>query len=211
MAERSRYHHGDLRRALLDAALVRIARDGAEQFSLRAAARDVGVSATAAYRHFADRSDLLAALAMEGFTALADAMVTAREATPRRGTSRARARAGFVAVGRAYVEFALAQPARFVVMFGAAHIRPRVRGRAGTIDRDPYELLSDALDELVVAGELTAARRRGAEAKAWAVVHGTATLLRDGALVCRTRAERAALVESVLGFAADGLRGRAAR
>lgn len=204
MAPRSSYHHGDLRRALLEAAVVLVERSGVDGFSLREAARVVGVSATAAYRHFADRSALLGAVAVEGFSALADAMVEARDAVSS-GSPAARARGRFVAVGRAYVEFALTRPAWFTVMFGAVAARPRVRGRAHAIDRDPYELLGDALDELVAVGALPRTRRAGAEAKAWAAVHGVATLLRDGALRCRDRDERAAIVTAVVEFAADGV------
>ncbi len=71
---RATYHHGDLRRALLDTALRLIAERGPEGFSLREAAREVGVSPAAAYRHFADKPELLAALAADGHGLLASAM-----------------------------------------------------------------------------------------------------------------------------------------
>ena len=68
---RPTYHHGDLRNSLIRAALVLVAERGVEGFSLREAARTVGVSASACYRHFADREELLAAVAHEGITTLA--------------------------------------------------------------------------------------------------------------------------------------------
>ena len=71
---REHYHHGDLRNALLSAALKLVAKRGVEGFSLREAARAVGVSAAAAYRHFEDKSALLAELALEGLVRLANRM-----------------------------------------------------------------------------------------------------------------------------------------
>src|SRR5919106_3089193 len=108
-----RYHHGDLSRALLEATLRTIQRDGVEAVTLRGVGRDVGVSRTALYRHFADKSALLRAVAREGFRMLRLALVDAWE----RG---GKGRAGFEAMGRAYVGFAVANPSHYRVMFGAS-------------------------------------------------------------------------------------------
>src|SRR5262245_27883850 len=106
------YHHGDLSRALVDAALLRIEKDGPEAFTLRDAARAAGVTHAAAYRHFADKNALVAAIAVEGSQALTAEMRAADGEHPA-AVERLRA------IGRAYVRFALRWPARFRVMFGA--------------------------------------------------------------------------------------------
>lgn len=95
------YHHGDLRAALLDAALALLEED--ETFSLRAVARRAGVSPTAPYRHYQDKEALLAAVATDGFTQLADRLDAAPELT---------------AMAEEYVAFALAHPALFRLMYG---------------------------------------------------------------------------------------------
>src|SRR3954462_2425760 len=108
---RSRYHHGDLRRALLDEAVRTIQQDGIEALTLREAGRRLGVSRTALYRHFRDKSALLAAVARDGFQRFRQDLVTAWDgAGPRRER--------FERMGRAYVSFAAANPSHYRVMFG---------------------------------------------------------------------------------------------
>lgn len=104
------YHHGDLQRALVDAGRRLLEREGSAALSLRAVAREAGVSAAAPYHHFKDRAALLYAVAHEGHVALNDAVQTAFE-TSEPGQPR------IVAVGVAYVSFALANPALFRLMF----------------------------------------------------------------------------------------------
>ena len=92
-AERAAYHHGDLPRAFVAAALELIAREGAEALTLRRVARAVGVNHAAAYRHFDDKEALLAAVAEQGFVTLAERMTAAladacAEATPRCASAR---------------------------------------------------------------------------------------------------------------------------
>src|SRR5689334_8708216 len=115
---RASYHHGDLRNALLQTALRLVAERGPEGFSLREAAREVGVSPSAAYRHFADKEALLYALALDGHARLANAMERALgRVAGERGTA-AHAAAALNAIGEAYVEFAVRHPSHFRVMFG---------------------------------------------------------------------------------------------
>jgi AcrR family transcriptional regulator len=97
------YHHGDLRRALLRAAIAIIEREGPSALSLRAVAREAGVSPAAPYHHFKDKSELLNAVAMEGFARLKTALVEAFA-----GSKRDEVRS---ALGVAYVEFSRQQPA----------------------------------------------------------------------------------------------------
>src|SRR5262245_14979858 len=95
------YHHGDLRRALIDQALRTIDQLGSEALTLRGVGDALGVSRTALYRHFSDKQALVAAVAREGFRTLRLALVEARE-------QNGRGRAGFEAMGEAYVRFAVA-------------------------------------------------------------------------------------------------------
>src|SRR5512133_1973676 len=106
-ARKGGYHHGDLRNALLAAALKLVAKHGVEAFSLREAARAVGVTAAAAYRHFEDRSALLKALAHDGLSQLASRMEEAVATTPGAARSPARAVAEFTRIGTTYFEFAV--------------------------------------------------------------------------------------------------------
>ncbi|MET0702035.1 MAG: TetR/AcrR family transcriptional regulator, partial [Mycobacterium sp.] len=95
-AARKSYHHGDLKRALTDAALSLVAEKGPKGFTLTEAARRAGVSAAAPYRHFADKADLLATVAEQGFVELHDALIAATDLT----TDPA---AQVIALGRTYV------------------------------------------------------------------------------------------------------------
>jgi AcrR family transcriptional regulator len=203
---RDAYHHGDLRNALVASAARLIEASGPGAFSLREAAREVGVSANAAYRHFDDKSALMSAVAADGHARLAARMRRAMDATTagRRG---ARAVARFQAVGRAYVEFAIDHPSIFRVMFGEWGAACRSAEPAACGVETPWTLLGESLDALVDEGVLPAARRPGAELKAWTVVHGFASLTLDGLAAAPSRRERTAMLESLLDFAVLGLCG----
>jgi len=105
------YHHGDLRHALLDEALRTIQTRGVEHLTLRTVGERLGVSRSALYRHFADKQALLATVGKEGFRKLGQVVAHAWE---RNG----RGRIGFAAMVRAYVQFAVAHPSHYRVMFG---------------------------------------------------------------------------------------------
>jgi AcrR family transcriptional regulator len=188
------YHHGDLRRALISAATQLAASGGAESVALREAARRVGVSPSAAYRHFPSREGLLANVGSEAREALARRMLDAVAAI--RGSSRRAAKARFRATGRAYIEFALDEPGLFEVAF-----RPCPPGLYVPDDPSPYGVLSNALDGLEGAGML-AVPRVGAEAPAWVAVHGAAVLLGEGML---SRSDRDVIIASTLDMVGDGL------
>ena len=106
-----RYHHGDLRRALLEEAVRTIQADGVEHLTLRGIGEKLGVSRTALYRHFSGKQALLAGVAREGFRMLRLALTAAWDRS-------GRGREGFEAMGMAYVNFAVSHPSHYRVMFG---------------------------------------------------------------------------------------------
>lgn len=160
------YHHGDLRRALLDAALALVEREGAEDVSLREVARQVGVSPAAVYRHFPDKRALLRGLAEEGVARLAAWQQAAAE--------QAKPGEAFAATGRAYVRWALANPA----LFRLAFVQTCPVGETVFGDNEAANLLREFATE--VAGDPAATRVLMIQA--WAVVHGLAMLMLDGQL-----------------------------
>ncbi|MGH9372473.1 MAG: TetR/AcrR family transcriptional regulator [Vicinamibacterales bacterium] len=170
-----RYHHGNLRRALVQQAVRTIQKRGIEGLTLRAVSEALGVSRTALYRHFADKSALLTAVAREGFRTLRLELLEARE----RG---GHGREGFDAMGLAYVRFAVRHPAYYRVMFG---------GFVEACEMDP-ELLTETsaafqvlVDALVAQQEAGLVRRDEPLQLArfiWATVHGIAMLAIDGQL-----------------------------
>ena len=178
------YHHGDLRRALLDAGVELARAGGPDAVVLRAATRAAGVAPNAAYRHFADRDALLGAVSLHAQSQVAAAMERELAQVVAHADPLVRARAAVRAVGTGYLRFARAEPGLFRTAFSVnddlRHAAdPAGRGPGG---RTPFELLGDALDELVAAGGLAAQDRQGADLLAWSAVHGLATLLLTGPL-----------------------------
>jgi len=197
---RDEYHHGDLRRALIDAALKLIDEEGLGAVSTRALARRLGVSHAAPGHHFKDRDALLAEVASEGFRIFADALeaVAVRYADPRERLAE---------IGRAYLGFAAAHPAYFRVMFGrgALEAHPTEGPLRGESLR-AFEVLQRAVAAVVEArgralpvDELTFA--------AWSLVHGLAMLWIDGAArhVFPTAADFHAAAARTIERALDGL------
>jgi len=197
------YHHGDLRNALVEQAVKLIEEAGAETFSLREAARLVGVSANAAYRHFVDKSALLTAVAQVGFGIQERYILRAIATVPALPTAGERAVERIKAAGRGYMEFAVDHRELHRVMLGS---RPP-SGEGGFPQTPSYALLGKALDEMVEEGVLPPNRRPGAELKAWTVVHGFATLVVEGVEVLQKRGPRTQAFEAVLDFAMIGLCG----
>ncbi len=194
------YHHGNLREALVEAGMALAETDGEQAVTLRAVSRQVGVSHNAAYRHFADRAELMRALAARALTRwarLVDRRVA--EVGTRRGKQAAWDRIN--AAGRAYVEFAASSPGLF---------RLACASDLGSVEPDepvrhPYAQLSERLDELVEVGAITSKRRANAEIASWAAVHGFSMLVLDGPLRDVTGTERQALLEEVLRVVREGI------
>ncbi len=204
--EKDSYHHGNLRDALLAQAFDLVEKAGAEGFSLREAARLVGVSANAAYRHFPDKSGLLTAVAAAGFVRLAARMEKEKRKVSTDGSSKASlAVARFKALGIAYVEFALQHAEVFRVMFGVSGLCCFEDQLGQVPEPTPFSLLGKALDELVAVGVLAPIQREGAELKAWPVVHGFASLALEGAGPFRQRTQRTQALNALLDFALKGL------
>lgn len=169
-----RYHHGDLRNALVEASTALAAAGGPEAVVLREAARRSGVSPTAAYRHFADRGELLGAVAQRALGTLSASMRRELSALPAADDAQHVALARLTAVGRGYVRFALAEPGLFRTAFDVVGV-PKPDG---DVDRSSaFGMLVECIDDLVAAGVMPADRREGAEYPAWSAVHGLATLL----------------------------------
>lgn len=181
---RRTYRHGDLRRALLEAGLA-LARDGGpDAVVLREATRRAGVVPNAAYRHFASRQELLRGVRAAALSALAVAMERELAALGESGSPAEAARAGLRAIGAAYLRFAATETGLFRTAFAVLEDAPTAAdpAMAGESGLNPFELLSVALDRMLAAGVLPAARRSDAEYLAWSAVHGLAILVIDGPL-----------------------------
>lgn len=183
-SKRETYRHGDLRNALLQAAVELARKGGKDAIVLREVTRQAGVSPNAAYRHFADLNSLLNAAAMAAQAELAGYMEKELAKLKPGKDKTENARAQLRAVGTGYLKFAQAEPGLFRLAFSenadlsnAAH--PQSAGNSG---RSPFQILSAALDALVEAGQLPKERREAAEFFAWSAVHGLAALMIDGPL-----------------------------
>lgn len=171
-ANKQNYHHGDVPRALMDAALVRIKNDGVEKLSLRAIARDIGVSQSAPYRHFKDKTELLVKLACEGFEKLAD--IDAIDISDDNVLN------NLVTIGCCYIKFARENPETYKLMFGSK-----------IEDRNSHEALHEAGQKAfsVIVNEVTKGVETGylldqepltLARCCWSKVHGLACLAIDG-------------------------------
>lgn len=168
------YHHGNLRRALVEATIQLVDSRGTDGFTLRAAAKLAGVSDGAPYHHFADKEALLAAVAEEGFVLLHDEMRRSAERAPKDGRNQS------WAMGVAYVLFAARHPARFRLMFGPLGQGPRRHPELARAATKAAGLVKQSLARATTSDEREAPRE--AWLAAWALVHGLSVLAVDGHL-----------------------------
>lgn len=167
------YHHGDLRQALIDAAVDLLRERGAEALTLRAVARAAGVSQTAPYRHFKDRRALVGAVAQEAFARMGTAI----------GRAVQHGEPGLPALRRglaAYIRFAQKHPAEYRVMFGAELARrgdlPELQAAALGV----FGILRDGIGRLQQAGVIGEGDPALMAITAWATLHGLVMLSLDG-------------------------------
>ena len=176
------YHHGNLRQALLEAALIILEKEGEAGLGLRDLARAVGVSAAAPYRHFDSRAALLEALAVTGFQRFSAAMEAVAAGNPPDPMA---------AMGKTYVLFALNNANLFRLMFS-----PQLKkdGRPGL--RMAADAAFDTLRH-VVGGDMQTGRIKALAA--WAKVHGLSILLLDGQIALRAGEDTEALIAEIIG------------
>jgi AcrR family transcriptional regulator len=185
------YHHGDLRRALLQEAVRVIQAHGVELLTLRSVGERLGVSRTALYRHFSDKAALLGAVAAEGFRTLRLELLAAW------GSGGVQA---FEDMGMAYVRFAVAHPSHYRVMFGGfvkGHTDPEFVAEA----TGAFQALVDAIIALQQSGAMRGDDPLQMARFIWAVVHGLAMLAINGQIE-----HQGAAVEDVARFALQRLR-----
>jgi AcrR family transcriptional regulator len=194
---RDRYHHGDLRRALLDEALRTIQQDGVDALTLRTIGVRLGVSRTALYRHFTDKRALLSSVATEGFRLLTERLLNAWKAGGIRG---------FNAMGVAYIRFAMGNPSHYRVMFGGfVDDGPR----DDDLMRESTAAFQALVDAIVALQQEGAVRKDDALQLAqfiWAVVHGVSMLIIDGQL-----AHHRAPIDDLIQFAVERINSGVAR
>ncbi|MEL6169498.1 MAG: TetR/AcrR family transcriptional regulator [Pseudomonadota bacterium] len=193
------YHHGNLRQALVEAALELIETKGPTGFTLSEAAKAAGVTPAAVYRHFEGREDLIAEAARQGYDIFADLMEYAFD------TGQPSALASFEATGRAYLAFARRYPGHYVAMFESGISTNRtpelaqVAGRAyGVLER-----AASALSEHIPPDKRPPPQMFSAHI--WAMSHGVVELFARGAPGARSPFPPEDLLESGIGIYLRGL------
>ncbi len=185
MRQSKPYHHGNLREALLNAALRLISEVGPTAFTLREVARRAGVSHNAPYRHFRDRDELMAAVSTQGYGELTRAMLDA-------GEQQSGALARLKRAGLAYVKFALGRPEHFTVMFDAPASKPSEKlcfnpskmkikyPEAAEAAEQSFRTLMNFVAACQQEGTLPASDTKELALLAWSIVHGIAKLAITG-------------------------------
>jgi AcrR family transcriptional regulator len=179
------YHHGDLRAALIKEGLKQLEKGDLEALSLREIARAVGVSATAVYRHFPSKEDLLKALAEHGLGLLAEQQKWA--------AAKAKGGLAFAQTGRAYVRFALANPNLFRLIF--IHTPSRMHPDAPSPEGSAARLLRDYVGH-ALGPRASSEAQFVAALRAWALVHGLSMLILDNQV---DRKAGEAMIDRVIG------------
>jgi AcrR family transcriptional regulator len=193
---RGDYHHGNLRAAMIDSAVMLIATSDEGSFTLREAARRIGVDHRAAYRHFADRGALLAAVADDGFAHLIEAIKL------QLGSLGAGAPRRLLGFAQAYVRFAVAEPARYRVMTS-----PRAnngRSRPADVADAGFALLQHEIASGIARGELHEIDVTEAAIALWSTMHGLADLIVMRRIVVR-RDLLASYVDRIIARSLEGL------
>ena len=166
---KSTYHHGKLPERLMELAVASIAASGTEALSLRALAREAGVSATAPYRHFPSKRCLLAGIATRGFNELSETIA-------QQLATRDNIEDRFIAMGQGYIDFAVRNPVPYQLMFGSVLADFSDYAMLQNAAEDSYAQLLDELSKLIKARKLslTTVELGGV---VWSGVHGMASLM----------------------------------
>ena len=194
----SAYHHGDLRAALLAEAAAMIDERGTSSVTMRAIGRRLSVSRSAAYRHFADKSALLVAVAAAGFDRLRDRLEAVGAGAPDAGIERLRQ------VGEEYVRFAIENPGHYRLMYGKEAItredRPELREAADAL----FDELVRIVQSYQRSGTIKGQEPRLQAYVAWGAVHGLASLLIEGQIL--TAVDVDGLIRQTTSTLLDGMR-----
>ncbi len=194
------YHHGDLRAALLDEAAAMIAEGGAASLTMRAIGERLGVSRAAAYRHFADKTALLVAVAGAGFSRLGSRLQAVDAGA--RGSSLERLRR----LGAEYVRFAVENPAHYRLMYGKEALTrediPELREAANAI----FEQMVAVIEAHQRSGGLKRQDPRAQAYVAWSAVHGLASLWTEGQIQATDDID--GLIRQTTRTLLDGMRAR---
>lgn len=174
LSKKKAYHHGDLRSALVQATLQLVAQRGPRGFSMTEACRQAGVSATAVYRHFANKEAILAEVARQGFEQLTSDLKNSLDSIPPDSFARR-----LVTTGLTYVTYAQSHPAHFQVMFGAG-LDKQGYPECMKSGQAALEVLRNEVANSVRGGAMPPAVAAVAVATLWATVHGLAMLNLDG-------------------------------
>lgn len=193
------YHHGDLRRALIEAALKLIEAKGPQGFTISEAAKEAGVTPAAVYRHFAGREDLIAEIARQGYEIFADLMEHAY------ADGQPSALAAFEATGRAYLAFARKFPGHYVAMFESG-VSPNANPDLALAATRASRVLEKAAEKL--SEHLPPGRRPPAtmfSAHVWALSHGVVELFARGSPGRKSPFPPEDLLEAGIGIYLRGL------
>lgn len=204
LAAKNPYHHGDLRQGLIDAAIALISEEGISDLSLRQVARRVGVSHNAPYRHFEDKEALLAVVAEQGFQSLRVAMEAARQVISPNSYQR------LETIGVAYVNFALAHPFHYRLMFGEYRYNLSKYSALAEAEQQSFMVLVNTIREGQVAGIFRSAEPVDMARVAWSLVHGQSMLALDNKLQVEQGEEFAAFLKFSSQMLIQGLAGNSA-
>lgn len=173
---RSAYHHGDLAQALVEQALEVLVVAPAEELSLRALSEAIGVSHSAAYRHFPSKKALLDGVCERGFARFRDALLEAKGAA---GTDLS---GQFERMTGCYIQFALAQPNLYLLMFGPGFAERMCAPATGTTASESFAVLLSSVQEGLAAGVFAPASAFLLSQTIWALLHGFALFALHGEL-----------------------------
>ena len=191
------YHHGDLRAALLTAATEMMATEGIESVTLRTLSRRIGVSRTAPYRHFADKSALLAAVAEQGFQRLQQSLQSVAEQTE------IDLLVHFQLMGIAYIQFAIDNPTHYRLMFSNLTADFEHHPELEITSTAVFDTLLTSIQQLQTANLIIAGDPRLLAYGVWATVHGLSSLLIDARI--RNLDDRQQLISFTTQTLLDGL------